>query len=91
MVIRKQVDKAVAEPCNGLWKGGWKDHDNGRVVCRSLELRTALGMIEDHNRLLPATESGSGLVNDATWSRRVLVLGCVLFALGALLCVGKEA
>jgi hypothetical protein len=72
-------------------KGGWKDHDNGRVVCRSLELRTALGMIEDHNRLFPATESGSGLVNDAVRSRSVLVLGCVLFALGALLCVGKES
>jgi hypothetical protein len=72
-------------------KGGWKDHDNGRVVCRSLELRTALGMIEDHNRLLPATESGSGLVNNAMRSWSVLVLGCVLFALGALLCVGKES
>jgi hypothetical protein len=48
-------------------------------------------MIEDHNRLFPATESGSGLVNDAMRSRSVLVLGCVLFALGALLCVGKES
>jgi hypothetical protein len=48
-------------------------------------------MMEDHNRLFPATGSGSGLVNDAMQSRRVLVLGCVLFALGALLCVGKES
>src|SRR5215210_8941341 len=69
-------------------KGGWKDHDNGRVVCRSLELRTALGMMEDHNRLLAATESGSGLVNDAMRRRSVLVLSCVLVAL---LCVGKES
>src|SRR5919112_2504299 len=72
-------------------KGGWKDHDNGRVVCRSLELRTGLGMIEDHNRLFPAIESGSDLVNDAMRSRSVLVLGCVLFALGARLCVGRES
>ncbi len=48
-------------------------------------------MMEDHNRLLPATESGSGLVNYAMRSRGVLVLGCVLVTLGSLLCVGKES
>src|SRR5215213_9325767 len=48
-------------------------------------------MMEDHNRLLPATESGSGLVNNAMRSRSVMVLGCVLVALGSLLCVGKES
>src|SRR5215210_7872844 len=52
---------------------------------------TALGMMEDHNRLLPATESTSGSVNDATRNRGVLVLGCVLLALGSLLCAGKES
>ena len=85
------VDKALLGPCNDLQKGGWKDHDNGRVVCRSLELMTALGMMEDHNRLLPSTESGSGLVNSAMRSRGVLGLICVLVALGSLLYVGNEA
>jgi hypothetical protein len=48
-------------------------------------------MMEDHNRLLPATESGSGLVNVAMRCQSVLVLGCVLLALVALLCLGKES
>jgi len=46
-------------------------------------------MMEDHNSLLAATESGSGLVNDAMRRRSALVLVCVLVALGALFCVGK--
>src|SRR5215211_9534917 len=61
------------------------------VVCRSLELMSALGMMEDHNRLLPATESKSGPANVAMRNRGVLVLTCFLVALGSLLCVGKEA
>ena len=61
------------------------------VVCRSLELMTALGMMEDHNRLLPATESRSGQGDVALRNRGVLVLTCVLVALGSLLCVGKES
>jgi hypothetical protein len=61
------------------------------VVCRSLELMTALGMMEGHNRLLPATESRSGLMNVAMRNRGVLVLACVLVALSSLLCVGKES
>src|SRR5215218_5314144 len=48
-------------------------------------------MMEDHNRLLPATESESGLVNVAMRCQSVLVLGCVLLALVALLCSGKES
>ena len=52
---------------------------------------SALGMMEDHNRLLPATESKSGPVNIAMQSRGVLVLACFLVALGSLLCVGKES
>ena len=91
MAIPRNVDKALPGPCNHLQKGGWNDHDNGRVVCRSLELMTALGMMEDHNGLLPSTESGSGLVNNAMRSRGVLGLICVLAALGSLLCVGNEA
>ena len=61
------------------------------VVCRSLELMTALGMLEDHNRLLPATRSGSGPVSVAMRNRGVLVLTCFLVALGSSLCVGKES
>src|SRR5919107_1562717 len=52
---------------------------------------TALGMMEDHNRLLPSTESGSGLLNNAMRDRGVLILSCVLVALGSLLCAGKES
>jgi hypothetical protein len=91
MAIPRNVDKALPGPCNDLRKGGWNDHDNGRVVCRSLELMTALGMMEDHNGLLPSTESGSGLVSSAMRSRGVLGLICVLVTLGALVCVGNEA
>ena len=91
MAIPRNVDKALPGPCNDLQKGGWNDHDNGRVVCRSLELMTALGMMEDHNGLLPSTESGSSLVNSAMRSRGVLGLICGLVALGALLCAGNEA
>jgi hypothetical protein len=52
---------------------------------------TALGMMEDHNRLLRSTESGSGPSNSALRDRGVLILSCVLVALGSLLCVGKES
>jgi hypothetical protein len=48
-------------------------------------------MMEDHNRLLAAPESGSGPVNDAMRRRSALALGCVLVALGVLFCVGKES
>jgi hypothetical protein len=91
VAIRKNVDKDPLGPCNGRQEGGCNDHDNGRVICRSLELMTALGMMEDHNRLLPATGSTSGSVSDATRNRGVLVLCCVLLALGSLLCAGKES
>src|SRR5919112_2010005 len=52
---------------------------------------TALGMMEDHNRLLPSAEYGSGPSSNAMQNRGVLILGCVLVALGSLLCVGKES
>jgi hypothetical protein len=61
------------------------------VVCRSLDHKTALGIMEDHNRLLPATESRSGQANVAVRDRGVLVLACVLVALVSLLCLGKES
>ena len=50
-----------------------------------------LGIMEDHNRFLPPTDSGSGLVSDAMRNQSALVLACFLIALGSLLCVGKEA
>ena len=89
--IRKDVDKALLGPCNNPQKGGWNTHDNGRMVCRSLEPMTALGMMEDHNKLLPSTEYGSGPSNNAMRNRGVLILSCVLVALGSLLCFGKES
>src|SRR5215211_7323446 len=91
VMIRKGVDKAFRGFSNDKQKGGWNTTISAGVVCRSLELMSALGMMEDHNRLLPATESKSGLVNVAMRNRGVLVLTCFLVALGSLLCVGKES
>ena len=52
---------------------------------------TALGMLEDHNRLLLATRSVSGPVSVAVRNRGVLVLTFFLVALGSSLCFGKES
>src|SRR5919107_6316984 len=52
---------------------------------------TALGMLEDHDRLLLATRSVSGPVSVAVRNRGVLVLTFFLVALGSSLCVGKES
>jgi hypothetical protein len=39
--------KASGNPVFACKKVGWNFHDNGRVVCRSLELTTALGRVEN--------------------------------------------
>ena len=77
----KTLTKAFGNPVITRRKVGRNSHDSGRVVCRSLELTTALGMVENHNRLLPSTESRSGPVNNAMRYRGVLVPTCVLVAL----------
>jgi hypothetical protein len=51
----------------------------------------ALGTMEDNNGCHPATESTSGSAGDAMRDRGVVVLGCVLLALGSLLCLGKAS
>jgi hypothetical protein len=61
------------------------------VVRRSLEHMAKLGIMEDHNRSLPPTDSGSGLLSDAMRNRSALVLVCVLIALVSLLGVGRES
>jgi predicted signal transduction protein with EAL and GGDEF domain len=50
------------------------------VVRRFLEHMATLGIMEDRNRLLPSTDSESGLVSDAMRNRSALVLICVLVA-----------
>ena len=41
----KTLTKPSGDPVIIRRKVVWNDHDNGRVVCRSLELMTALGRI----------------------------------------------
>jgi hypothetical protein len=90
--VRKGVDKASGGPSNDTQEGGRSSTQvTAGVVCRSLELMTALGMLEDHNRLLLATKSVSGPVSVAVRNRGVLVLTCFLVALGSSLCVEKES
>ena len=52
---------------------------------------TALGIMEDHNRLLHPTDSGSYPETIALRRRGVLAASFVLVALGLLLCVGRES
>ena len=56
-----------------------------------MERMTALGTMEDYNRLLHSTDDGSGGENVARRSRCVLAATWVLVALGLLLCAGRES
>ena len=47
--------------------------------------------MEDHNRLLHSTDSGSGPERHAMGNRGFVAAICVLVALGCLLCAGRES
>ena len=89
--IAEEVDKVRGRACNGLqsWSSG--PPRQAVVVCRPLERMTALGTMEDHNRLLHSTDDGSGMENVAMRNRWVLAAICVLVALGLLLCAERES
>ena len=89
--IAQVVEKVRGRACNGpqSWSSG--PPRQAGVVCRSLERMTALGIMEDHNRLLHSTDDGSGVENVAMRSRCVLAATCVLVALGLLLWAGRES
>ncbi len=61
------------------------------MVCRSLERMTALGIMDDHDRLLHPADGGSVMGGTAARNRLALATICIMVALGLLLCTGRES